>query len=167
MTVTLTPSSDGVVGSPRDGDLHGGRVVGDGDDHRLPSRLVPSATVMIPEAISVGQVDTWTFDAVAGDSDRVHIGEIMDDNDFRPWIRLASPTGAALGDTAGVAPPSLTMSCPGHGHICGSRSDFDSAWMARHVSLTMTHTPGRSRCRRETTVGRCPTRDAHGCDRAG
>ena len=43
------------------------------------------------------EVDTWTFTANAGDRIAVHIGEIVDHNDFRPWIRLLAPDGAVLG----------------------------------------------------------------------
>ena len=35
------------------------------------------------------EIDTWTFTANAGDRIAVHIGEIVDNNDFRPWIQLA------------------------------------------------------------------------------
>ena len=38
----------------------------------------------------------WTFTANAGDRIAVHIGEITDTNDFRPWIGCG-PTSAELG----------------------------------------------------------------------
>ena len=50
-----------------------------------------------------GDVDVWTFTANAGERIAVHIGELTETDDFRPWIRLWSPAGASLGDTAGVA----------------------------------------------------------------
>src|SRR5262249_40118664 len=53
-------------------------------------------------AIFVGDLDVWTFTANAGERIAVHIGEITDTADFRPWIRLWAPNGAILGDTAGV-----------------------------------------------------------------
>ena len=50
---------------------------------------------------TAGEVDTWTFTAIAGDRIAVHIGEIFDNNDFRPQITLRSPTAATLADTSG------------------------------------------------------------------
>jgi hypothetical protein len=49
-----------------------------------------------------GDLDTWTFTATAGDRIDLHIGQITDDNDFRPWIRLWAPNGTVLGDTVGT-----------------------------------------------------------------
>ena len=91
-----------------------------------------------------GEVDTWTFTANAGDRMAVHIGEIMDNNDFRPWIRLRAPGGASLGDTWGtdaaviddvVAPATGTYEV-----LVASRdSGFNGTGTYR---LTMTRTPG-------------------------
>src|SRR5262245_62386977 len=49
-----------------------------------------------------GDLDVWTFNATAGERIAVHIGEITDTDDFRPWIRLWAPNGATLGDVAGT-----------------------------------------------------------------
>ncbi len=46
-----------------------------------------------------GDLDVWTFTATAGERIAVHIGEITDTDDFRPWIRLWAPNGATLGDS--------------------------------------------------------------------
>ncbi len=43
-----------------------------------------------------GDLDVWTFTANAGDRIGVHIGQITDNDDFRPWIRLWAPNGAIL-----------------------------------------------------------------------
>ena len=43
-----------------------------------------------------GDLDVWTFTANVGDRISVHIGEITDNDDFRPWIRLWAPNGATL-----------------------------------------------------------------------
>jgi hypothetical protein len=50
-----------------------------------------------------GDVDVWTFTAAVGERITVHIGEVTDSADFRPWIRLWAPNGTTLGDTAGLA----------------------------------------------------------------
>ena len=49
-----------------------------------------------------GDLDVWTFTATAGDRIAVHIGEITDTDDFRPWIRLWAPNGAILGSPSGT-----------------------------------------------------------------
>jgi len=54
--------------------------------------------------IQVGDVDVYTITATAGDHVTVSVGETSDTNGvFQPWIRLWSPTGTSLGDTAGVS----------------------------------------------------------------
>ncbi len=92
-----------------------------------------------------GDLDVWTFTATAGDRIAVHIGEIVDDDDFRPWIRLWAPNGATLGSAFGTdaaagrrrrraRSPAPTW--------CSSRAStrgFDGTGTYR---LTMTHTPG-------------------------
>jgi hypothetical protein len=91
-----------------------------------------------------GDLDVWTFTATAGDRMAVHIGEITETDDFHPWIRLWSPTGATLGDIAGpdaqviddvVAPVTGTYLVL----VASLDSGFDGTGTYR---LTMTHTPG-------------------------
>ena len=52
--------------------------------------------------IVTGDLDVWTFTANANDRIGVQIGQLVDDNDFRPWIRVWAPNGTVLADTAGV-----------------------------------------------------------------
>ncbi len=54
-------------------------------------------------AVTIGDLDTWTFDATAGDSIMLGIGETGASTDFSPWIRLKSPTGQNLGSESNVA----------------------------------------------------------------
>ena len=56
---------------------------------------------------SAGQTDVWTFSATAGERIAVHIGEVTDQNDFRPWIRVQAPNSVELGNTSGVAAAAL------------------------------------------------------------
>jgi hypothetical protein len=55
-----------------------------------------------PGSIHVGDLDTWTFSATAGDAIMLAIGEVGPASDFQPWIRLKSPTGQNLGSQSGV-----------------------------------------------------------------
>ena len=75
-----------------------------GADHGLAGRrggpLTNGATHT--GEIVQGDVDVWTFTANAGDRIGLHIGEITDTDDFRPWIRLWAPNGAILGSQSGV-----------------------------------------------------------------
>ena len=91
-----------------------------------------------------GQVDTWTFDAVAGVRIAVHIGEIVDDNDFRPWIRLESPTGAVLANVSGTDAAVVDdVVAPATGTYRVRVASFDSGLDGTGTyRLTMTHTPG-------------------------
>src|SRR5262245_40013438 len=52
--------------------------------------------------IHLGDLDQWTFQANAGDAISLAIGELTDDNNFTPWIRLRSPDGTQLGSGFGA-----------------------------------------------------------------
>ena len=52
--------------------------------------------------IHVGDLDMWSFQAVAGEALTVGIGETGPNSAFVPWIRLRSPTGQNLGSQSGV-----------------------------------------------------------------
>ena len=56
-----------------------------------------------------GDLDVWTFTATAGDRIAVHIGEITETDDFRPWIRVWAPNGATLGSSFGLMLRRLAM----------------------------------------------------------
>ena len=94
--------------------------------------------------ITQGDVDIWTFSANAGDRIAVHIGEITDTADFRPWIRLWAPNGATLGDVAGVAATVIDDAiAPVTGTYLVLVASFDSGFDGTGTyGLTMTHTPG-------------------------
>ncbi len=94
--------------------------------------------------ITQGDVDVWTFTATAGDRIALHIGEIADTDDFRPWIRLWAPTGATLGDVAGVAATVMDdVIAPVTGTYFVLVASFDSGFDGEGTyRLTMTHTPG-------------------------
>lgn len=91
-----------------------------------------------------GEVDTWTFTANAGDRIAVHIGEITDNNDFRPWIRLISPGGASLGSHWGTVAAALgDVLAPATGTYQVLVASYDSGYDGTgSYRLTMTHTPG-------------------------
>jgi uncharacterized protein YfaP (DUF2135 family) len=95
-------------------------------------------------AISVaGQTDSWTFTANAGDRIAVHVGEITDDNDFRPWIRLSAPDGTSLGDTSGTGAAAIEAVAPTSGTYLVRVASFDSGLDGTGTyRLTMAHTPG-------------------------
>ena len=91
-----------------------------------------------------GDVDVWTFTANAGDRIAVNIGEITDNNDFRPWIRLWAPNGAVLASQSGLAAAAIDgISAPVSGTYLVLVSSFDSGFDGTGTyRLTMTHTPG-------------------------
>jgi hypothetical protein len=75
-------------------------------DHRLPQRprgpLTNGATAT--GEILRGDVDVWTFDATMGDRIGVHVGQIIDNDDFRRGSVSGPPNGAVLGDTPASTP---------------------------------------------------------------
>ena len=95
-------------------------------------------------AISTGDLDVWTFTATAGERIAVHIGETTDTDDFRPWIRLWSPTGGSLGDAAGTDATVIDdVVAPATGTYLVLVASFDSGHDGTGTyRLTMTHTPG-------------------------
>src|SRR5439155_7108 len=51
--------------------------------------------------IYLGDLDTWTFTATQGDYIALSMGAVAPISaHFAPWIRLVSPTGALLGNSA-------------------------------------------------------------------
>jgi hypothetical protein len=91
-----------------------------------------------------GDVDVWTFTATAGDRIAVHIGEIAETDDFRPWIRVWTPTGATLGSAFGTDAAELgDVIAPVTGTylvvVASADPGVDGTGTYR---LTMTHTPG-------------------------
>jgi deoxycytidine triphosphate deaminase len=93
---------------------------------------------------SASEVDTWTFTAAAGDRIAVHVGELTDPNDFRPWIRLVSPSAVVIGNAAGVEAAAIDGAvAPSSGvyqvQVASNDPGFDGTGIYR---LTMTHTPG-------------------------
>src|SRR2546430_10885449 len=98
--------------------------------------------------IYLGDLDTWTFTATQGDYIALNMGTVAPASaHFAPWIRLVSPTGVLLGNSAtgqGAgkvpenAPPNAT-----HTVIAGSNSCatgiFDGTGS---YLLTLAHEPG-------------------------
>src|SRR5262245_47606576 len=95
-------------------------------------------------AIAMGEVDVWTFTANVGERIAVHIGQATETDDFRPWIRLWSPTGASLGDTAGVNADAIDdVVAPVTGTYLVLVASFDPGLEGVGTyRLTMTKTPG-------------------------
>jgi hypothetical protein len=91
-----------------------------------------------------GEVDTWTFTAIAGDRIAVHLGEVIDQNDFRPWIRVLAPNSASLGSSSGLAAAVLSdIIAPSTGTYQVLVASYDAAFDGTGTyRLTMTHTPG-------------------------
>src|SRR5262249_4792437 len=94
--------------------------------------------------IDRGDVDIWTFDAAAGDRIALNVGQLTDENDFRPWLRLWAPNGAVLGDTAGVNAAVINGAvAPVAGTYYVLIGSYDSFFDGTGTyRLTMAHTPG-------------------------
>ena len=99
-----------------------------------------------------GDLDVWTFTATAGERIAIHIGEITDTDDFRPWIRLWAPNGASLGSTSGTDAAQIgDVIAPVTGTYLVLVSSFDSGFdgsgtyrltMATHTGAPIIVSPG-------------------------
>ena len=91
-----------------------------------------------------GDLDVWTFDATAGQRIGVHIGEVTDTDDFRPWIRVWAPNGATLGSASGTDAAVLSdLIAPVTGTYLVLVASFDTGFDGTGTyRLTMTKTPG-------------------------
>ncbi|HEV2749346.1 MAG TPA: hypothetical protein VGV12_02355, partial [Gemmatimonadales bacterium] len=70
-----------------------------------------SGTISAP-----GQLDTWTFTATQGDYIALSMGTVTPaSSDFAPWIRLLSPSGVLLGNSAGASVAQISVSAPASG----------------------------------------------------
>src|SRR5437764_5509241 len=67
--------------------------------------------------IHLGDLDQWSFQENAGDAISVAIGELTDNNNFTPWIRLRSPDGAQLGSSFGALAAYINV---GSAHLTGT-----------------------------------------------
>jgi hypothetical protein len=93
---------------------------------------------------TAGESDSWTFTATAGERIAVHVGQIFDNNDFRPWIRLSAPDGAVLANTSGIDAAAIdgalaTLTGTYVVLVASFDSGFDGTGSYR---VTMTKTPG-------------------------
>ena len=91
-----------------------------------------------------GDLDVWTFTATAGERIAVHAGEVSDNDDFRPWIRLWAPNGAVLASTSGTGASVIDAAvAPVTGTYLVLVASFDSGFDGSGTyRLTVTKTPG-------------------------
>ncbi len=66
-------------------------------------------------AISIGDLDIFTFTATQGDGLVLAVGEGVSATDFTPWIRLISPSGALLASSSSAAAAQLAVSAASTG----------------------------------------------------
>jgi hypothetical protein len=94
--------------------------------------------------ITQGDLDVWTFMANAGDRIGVNVGQITESDDFRPWIRLWGPNGAALSSQSGTDAAVVDgVQAPVNGTYLVLVSSFDSGFDGTGTyRLTLALTPG-------------------------
>src|SRR5438093_13428909 len=88
-----------------------------------------------------GDVDVWAVTATMCDRIAVHIGEITDNDDFRPWIRIWAPL--CLLDALPICTDAaaLDVAAPVTGTYLVLVASFDSGFDGTGTyRLTMTHT---------------------------
>jgi putative transposon-encoded protein len=91
-----------------------------------------------------GDLDVWTFTAGPGAKITLNVTQTSETDDFQPWIRLWSPTGASLGSTSGANGATLSnVVAPVAGTYLVLVSSFDSGVDGTGTySLTSTQTGG-------------------------
>ncbi len=93
--------------------------------------------------IHVGDLDMWSFDAAAGDSIILRIGEVGTPGLFTPWIRLKSPTGQGLGTISGVMATEIEATATVTGTYTVIVNTNDSGWDATgDYTLSLAKSPG-------------------------
>jgi hypothetical protein len=75
-----------------------------------------------------GDADLWTFSAGVGERIDLHVGEIAETDDFRPWLRLLAPDDTLLGATSGVAAAAIEGVASIAGTYLVLVSSFDSSF---------------------------------------
>ncbi len=50
-----------------------------------------------------GDLDVWTVTAIAGAQIAVHVDELTETDDYRPWLRVWAPNGSVLASTSGLS----------------------------------------------------------------
>jgi hypothetical protein len=97
-----------------------------------------------------GDLDVWTFTANAGERIGLHVGEIVDNDDFRPWIRIWAPNGAVVGSAYGTDAAALEVVAGVTGNylvlVASYNSGFDGSGTYRltvgHTGEAITVSPG-------------------------
>jgi hypothetical protein len=90
-----------------------------------------------------GDVDVFSVTMAAGDRITMHLGEVTDDNDFAPWIRLWSPTGIEVAENWGLAGVAIEAVAPVTGSYVVMVASNDSGYDATGTyRLETMHTPG-------------------------
>jgi hypothetical protein len=64
---------------------------------------------------TAGEIDVWTFFANAGESIVLNIGEVGTNTAFVPWIRLAAPNDAVIGNNWGALAAQFRVIAPATG----------------------------------------------------
>ena len=127
VTATNTGDYTVVVG---DAGLSNPYYISDTGTYRLRLALMPETFVVPPGddggeltngavahgTIDTGGLDMWKFNASAGDSIILRIGEMTDDNGrFDPWIRLFGPDGKQVGSSYDYAAAEIAITATNSG----------------------------------------------------
>jgi hypothetical protein len=101
-----------------------------------------------PGIIHRGDIDQWTFNAVAGSTITVTATEVVPggggvDPEFTPWIRLRAPNGQQVGTSAGVTTATMVHHPIASGLYTVLVSDWNrdrASWVAGVYNLSVTIT---------------------------
>jgi len=92
--------------------------------------------------LTVGDLDSWTFNATQGDYIILAVGEVTG-TDFTPWIRLVSPNGTLIGNSwnSGAAQNAVTAPLTGTYLVIISSADVGNDGFGTY-NLTLAKGPG-------------------------
>ncbi len=168
VAVTATNSGTYTV-VVNDGNLgFGGDTLADTGTYRLHLALSPGAFVISngdeggtlingatqQGTIHVGDLDMWSFTAMAGESLVVRIGQVTDTNNlFHPQVRLYGPTGAFLGSNNGTTAAEVAVTATNSGTFTVVVGDSNLAFGGDTIGDTGTYQIHLARVRCSFVIG--------------
>ncbi|MGE0360752.1 MAG: beta strand repeat-containing protein [Vicinamibacterales bacterium] len=94
-------------------------------------------------AITIGDLDMWSFTAQQGDSIGLSIGQVTETATFNPWLRVYGPSGQLVGAESASVVAQLDLAAPATGTyvVVIGTGDVGNEGLGTYV-LTLAQVPG-------------------------
>src|ERR1051325_2781554 len=90
----------------------------------------------------VGDSDTWTFDATAGDTIMIRVGEITQSGSFTPRIRLQNPSAVLIAAASGTVAAGVSITATNTGTFTVIVDDAVGTSATGTYRITLAKSPG-------------------------